>query len=90
MDTTTDIDLEQLYLLGNEVEKHCEHSEHRTDSNYHGGQLGLTYVRVLGCGEDRVMLFCNEFLGHAMTGNAYCILCDIPLREHYIVIGPAL
>jgi len=89
MDTETDIDLEGLYLLGDETEKHCEHSQHKTDTYFHSDDSGLTYVQVWGCWTGEVFVFCNRFLDEAMDG-PLCNRCLEPLRDHYKIIGPVL
>lgn len=90
MDTETDIDLEELYSVGDEAEKHCEHSQHKTDPYFHSDDSGLTYVQVWGCWTGQVFMFCNEFLDLAMTGDPRCNKCAEPLKDHYKIIGPAL
>lgn len=89
MNTATDIDLEALYALGDEVEKHCEHSEHNTRPMLHGENMGLTYVSVGCCWDGQVFMFCNEFLQIAMIIGV-CNRCNVPLMDHYKIIGPVL
>jgi hypothetical protein len=63
MQTTNDLDLELIFSLGDELEKHCESRWHSAGTDGHTDSA-LSYVHITGCSctPEMVTIRCQGFI----------------------------
>jgi len=92
MQTVSDVDLELIFSLGDELEKKCEHSQHEVDQEAHSDNSTLSYVVVdsscVGGLSRKVMIFCDTFLNFVTERDPLCYECGEPLLDHYLSWTP--